>query len=210
MGKKVPEDSIGERCPRAPVSRSRIPASVTRLGRWSIRANLSVCLLLLSAAACSQTVSPRLDYGVTMPSLAGQTLSGKWMDLPTVAAGKPAVVIFSFSRAAGRDAQNWTEHLSRDEPRLSIYTVIFLESVPRILRGAALAGIRSGMPSALQERTIPLYRDEDLWKQRLQVVTESHACITLLRPDGKIQWMSWESFGEARYSELKKQIQALR
>lgn len=45
------------------------------------------------------------------PSLVGQTVEGKRLDLPTSAGGKVAVVIFSFSRSGGRDAQNWAQHL---------------------------------------------------------------------------------------------------
>ncbi|MGA7318725.1 MAG: hypothetical protein WBX22_32695 [Silvibacterium sp.] len=166
----------------------------------------SVSLFLLHAHAFSQTDPARLKYGESMPSLAGQALSGKWIDLPRATHGNPAAVIFSFSRAAGRDSQNWTQHLSKDDPLLTLYTVIFLESVPRLLRSMVATGIQREMPAAMQDRTILLYRDEPAWKQRLQMTDESHACVTLVGPDGEVQWITSESFTEARYSELKKHI----
>ena len=173
-----------------------------------IVASLSVSLFLLCAYASSQTYPSQLRYGDAMPSFAGQTLSGKWVGLSAVDAGRPAVVIFSFSRAGGRDAQNWTQHLAKDDPRFSIYTIIFLESVPRLLRSMVVSGIKSGMPPVMQDRTILLYWDERSWKQRLQLADESHACVTLIRANGEIQWMNSESFSDARYSELTKQIRA--
>jgi hypothetical protein len=42
------------------------------------------------------------------------------------------------------------------------------------------------IPPALQDRTILLYRDEDLWKQRLQVVNERRACVLLLGPARRV------------------------
>jgi hypothetical protein len=166
--------------------------------------------MLLSLPARGQLAPSHLKPDDTLPPLAGQALSGKWVDLPASAAGKPAVVIFSFSRAAGRDAHNWTQHLSKDDPRLSIYTVIFLESVPRLIRGMVVSGIKSQIPTVMQDRTILLYQDERSWKQRLHLADESHACVTLVRENGKIQWMNSESFVDVRYSELTKQIRALR
>jgi hypothetical protein len=133
-----------------------------------------------------------------MPRLEGQTFSGKWVDLPAAAAGKPAVVIFSFSRAAGHDAQNWTQHLSGDEPQFPIYTIIFLETVPKLFRSIAVSAIKNEIPVRMHDRTILLYRDEGSWKQRLRLGDESHACVTLVRANGEIQWMSSDSFTGVR------------
>ena len=175
-----------------------------------ITVSLLVSLFLLCGHASSQTAPSRLRYGDMMPSLAGQTLSGMWVDLPQATGGKPAVVVFSFSRAGGRDAQSWTQHLSADNPGLTIYTVIFLEGVPRFFRSMAVSGIKSEMPAAMQDKTVLLYRDEQLWKQRLQLGDERHACVALIGVHGEIRWMASDSFTDPRYSELGKMIVALK
>lgn len=172
--------------------------------------SLAVSFFLLGAHAFSQINPSRLGSGSAMPSLAGQTLAGTWVDLPGDAAGKPAIVVFTFSHAGGRDAQNWSRRLLKDDPRLSIYTIVFLEGVPRLLRNMVASEIKSAMPTELQDRTILLYQDENSWKQRLQLADESHACVTLLRANGEIQWMNCESFADVRYSELTKQMRVLK
>lgn len=116
------------------------------------------------------------------------------------------MVVFSFSRAGGRDAQLWTQRLIQDDPRLAIYTVIFLESVPGLFRSMAVAGIKDGMPPSLPVRTILLYRDEGLWKQRLQVANERDACVMLLGRTGRIQWMTAGPFADTLYSDFSKSI----
>ncbi|MGA9672490.1 MAG: hypothetical protein WBQ94_24965 [Terracidiphilus sp.] len=170
----------------------------------------SICLallgMLLSVPVPGQTAPTALKSGDILPSLAGQGLTGKWIDIASVSSGSPAVVVFSFSRAGGRDAQLWTQRLMKDEPHLAIYTVIFLESVPGLFRATAVSGIKNGMPPALQDRTILLYQDENLWKQRLQVANERHACILLLGPAGRIRWMTLGPFADPIYSDLSKSI----
>jgi hypothetical protein len=177
--------------------------------RDRIVTSLLLSTLVLFAQAPAQTGDCRVKPGDSLPRIAGQALTGEWLDLPSVAGGSPAVVIFSFSRAGGRDAQNWTQNLSKDDPHLAIYTVIFLESVPRLFRAIVVSEIKGGMPIAIQDRTVLLYQDESLWKRRLQITDESHACVILIRPDGHIQWMTSEPFAGTPYLELRKQIRAL-
>ena len=172
-------------------------------------ASLSISLFLLSAHSPAQLGQPYLKPGEILPPLASQALTGKWLDIASSNRGSPAVVVFSFSRAGGRDAQLWTQRLMKDDPHLTIYTVIFLESVPGLFRAMAVSGIKDGMPPALQDRTILLYRDEDLWRQRLQVANERHTCVMLLGPTGRVQWMTPGPFSDALYSEFGKSIRAL-
>jgi hypothetical protein len=171
--------------------------------------SLSLSLFLLSAHSPAQRRQSNLKPGDILPPLAGQALTGKWLDIASSNRGSPAVVVFSFSRAGGRDAQLWTDRLTKENPHLAIYIVIFLESVPGLFRAMAVTGIKDGMPLALKDRTILLYRDEDLWRQRLQVTNERHACVMLLGPTGGVQWMTPGPFADALYSEFSKSMRAL-
>lgn len=110
----------------------------------------------------------------------------------------------------GRDAQLWTQHMMNDDAHLAIYTAIFLESVPGLFRAMAVSGIKEGMPATLQDRTVLLYRDEDLWRRRLQVDNNRHACVMLVGPTGRIRWMTSGPFADAPYSELRKSMRAFK
>ena len=148
-----------------------------------------------------------LQRGQTLPQISGQALTGRSIELPAAASGKPAVVIFSFSKTAGNDARSWNERLSRDFPKdVPSFTIIMLESVPKLFRGMALSGIKGSMPIAMQDRTLVLYRDETLWKQRLAFSEDSRAYVILLGPDGGIAWKSEGAFSEDAYALLKDQL----
>lgn len=174
----------------------------------AVTAGLVALVILLSSSAPGQPAPSHLKRGDTLPVLGGQALTGKWLDLRVVTAGSPAAVILSFSRAGGRDAQNWVQHLSKDHPHLAVYTVIFLDSVPRLFRSVAVSDIRGEMPLVVQKRTILLYRDESLWKQRLRVTDESHACVILLGSRGHIQWINSAPFADSLYLTFSKEIRA--
>jgi predicted transcriptional regulator len=65
------------------------------------------------------------------------------------------------------------------------------------------------MPVAVQDRTIVLYRDEQLWKQRLEVKDESRAYVVLLDRSGTIRWMNSGAFSDSTYGILKAKVSAL-
>jgi hypothetical protein len=174
--------------------------------RTMVPNHLLVLVMLTTLIASGQPQSSLLKPGDPLPPLAGQTLTSKQLDVTVTTDKGQSVLILSFSRAGGRDAQNWTQRLSKDFPQVPIYTVIFLESVPSLFRPVAISSIRREMPSSMQDRTIVLYRDESLWKQRLQANTGSSASVILLGPGSHIGWITPGPFADVLYQELSKRI----
>ena len=164
-------------------------------------------LLLLAWTALAQKESFPLRLGDIFPALAGQTLSGKQLNLPVAARDGVAVMIVSFSRAGGRDAQNWTQRFAKDHPLLATYNVIFLESVPRPFRNLAVSGIRNGMPPAVHDRTVLLYGEQASWRERLQVQDLDNASVVVLGPTGRIRWIFSGRFTEANYRRAEREIE---
>jgi hypothetical protein len=151
-----------------------------------------------------------LHAGELFPKISGRTLTGKLLELPAVAGGKPAVVVFSFSRTAGKDAHLWNDHLSRGVSNaVPVYEVIVLESAPKLFRGMAISGIRSGMPISMQDRTIVLYQDEKLWKLRLAASDTSRAYVVLLGQHGHIRWNNSGAYTDSESVRLKNEIEML-
>lgn len=164
-------------------------------------------VILLAASVHGEPGMLPLKPGDALPPLASQTVTGKSLDLPAAAEGNVAVVIFSFSQAGGRDARNWAQRLSKDDPHLPLYTAIFLESVPRLFRSIAVSRIRSGMPPAMQDHTLLVYRRQSSWERRLRVTDESYACVLVLGPAGHIRWMSLGPFADSIYLRLRTEVQ---
>lgn len=163
-------------------------------------------VLILASSALGEETHPLLKPGSALPTLTGQTLNGKSLEIPASDRGEVAVAIFSFSRAGGRDARNWGQRFSKDYPHLVVYDVIFLESVPRLFRPMVAAAIRSGMPASMQDRTLLLYRQQTLWEHMLQLKEDNYACVIVLGPTGLLRWMSSGPFTEAVYARLRAEV----
>ncbi len=179
---------------------------------WQHRTFLAVWstfAIILSSPALMQSRPGILKPGDSLPTLAGQTLAGTWLSVDALADHSPVVVILSFSRAGGRGAREWEERLSKDNPGLAKCTIIFLETVPRLLRPVVVSGIKRSMPASLQSRTILLYEQQDLWRQRLQVNDDNSASVILLRAGGQVQWTTSAAFDDKTYLSLRQQIDAL-
>jgi ATP10 protein len=160
-------------------------------------------LVLTRSVDAGQPEAGPLHPGELFPTISGITLSGRLLELPAAASGKPAVVIFSFSRTAGKDAHLWNEHLARGfSNAVPGYELIVMESVPKLFRGMAMSGIRSSMPPSMQDRTVVLYQDEKLWKRRLAVSDNNRAYVVLLGPDGHLRWSNSGAYTDSEYARL--------
>lgn len=163
-------------------------------------------VLLLMAPALGNRRSTPLQPGDTLPDLAGRTLSGKPLDLPAAARGEVAVVIFSFSRSGGRDARDWAQHLSKNYPHLDVSNAIFLDAAPRLFRGMVVSEIRSGMTSAVRDRTMILYEQQSSWEERLHVTDENFAVVVVLGGARHIGGMASGPFAEVLYRQIRQEI----
>lgn len=172
---------------------------------------LSLGFLFVSPdTAQAQSAAAPLRVGDPFPDVIGQSLAGNSTHLTTEIAGKIAVVVFSFSKSGGKDTQLWDRALLEDyggNRSVALSTVIMLQSVPRLLRGIIVSGIKNNMPDQLHASTIVSYVDEKLWKQRLAAANDSHAYVMLLGQDGRIRWRNSDAFSNAVYEELKSNIQ---
>jgi hypothetical protein len=167
----------------------------------------------LISAAWAQAIQPHgapLSVGEMLPPLSGQTVANKPFELPAAVASKASTIIFSFSRTGGKDARLWNERLMKDFPNaIAGYQVILLQSVPKMMRGMVMLGIKSSMPVAIQERTLVLYQDEELWKLRLTFSDDKQAYVLLLGADGRIRWKSTRGFAESEYLGLRSEVEKL-
>jgi hypothetical protein len=172
---------------------------------------LSICILVALApptGAADPAAAP-LRRGDVFPPFFGQTLTGKNVSFPLPYDGRPTVLVFSFSRTAAADARKWNEHLSENfAGKVPVYGVILLEGAPKLFRGMAIAGIKISMPKSVQDRTIVLYQQEDVWKERLGVSDNSRAYAVVSGPRGHVCWMNSGRFTTAQLMELEREVSA--
>jgi hypothetical protein len=161
--------------------------------------------LLPLAISISLFAAPvdRLQTGDALPGLSGQTLSGNALTLPS--AGAAFVLVFSFSHASAGDSRQWIDH-STAAGASGAYQAIELQSAPRLVRGMAVAGIKSATPASQRDHTILLYKDEAVWKARLGVTSDKYAYVLCVDKAGRIRWEGSGPFSESSFAGLKQSI----
>jgi hypothetical protein len=151
----------------------------------------------------------RLNMGEELPMVAGVTLYGDQLELPGADAGKPRFLVFSFSKTAGADSRLWSKRIAEDlgsGGAASNYRIIVLDSVPKLFRGMAVSGIKSGIPQALWDTTMLLYKDGAQWKERLGVTGDGYSYVVLLDGAGRVRWMGAGPFSDSKYREVKEAL----
>jgi ATP10 protein len=179
------------------------------LRRTTFLSFIASALILTPGVGAAQSAAAPLHTGDEFPHFSSLTLNGKMLELPLPPGGPPAIVLFSLSRASGTDSGLWSKQLSKDFPKLPICTIMLLEPVPRFFRGMVVSGVKSGMSPFIQDRAVALYKDEALWKQRLNVTDDKRAYVLLLGPDGHIRWSNAGPFTDAEYAQLRTLVQTL-
>jgi hypothetical protein len=171
-----------------------------------VKAFLIMTLLCFAIFASAGT----LKVGDTLPAISGDSLAGQYVQLPKDASGKITLLISSFSKKGGQDAEQWAKQFSIDFPQNSkviSYSLIFLESVPRLIRGFVTSGIKKGMPEDTYAQVIRITKDEKLWKERMQVSNEDVTYLMLLDQSSKIIWMHYAEFNQSDFLQLKEKIE---
>ena len=161
--------------------------------------------LMLLAWAVAQ--SPR-----QMPRIAGESLAGHRVELPDVARGNIAVLIFGFSRASKTPTSAWAEQLRSDfssQTGFALYQLPVLEDVPRIIRGVAISGMKKGVPATLRDHFVPILEDESELKRLVSYKEPDDAYLVLLDRSGQIVAQRHGSFSATGYRQLQSEIVAL-
>ena len=137
-----------------------------------------------------------------MPTSVGETLSGKKIVLAEAVRGHRAVLVAGFSHDGGIECGDWMKAIRGDAALegVDVYEIAMLEGAPGIFRGMIKSGMRKGMSSAEQERSVVLTQDDKAWEKYFEVSNEQEPQVMLLDAHGNVVW---RGHGAARAVEAE-------
>src|SRR5581483_7741619 len=107
--------------------------------------------------------------GQSIPTVTADSLDGRSVSLPGDLAGKPAILIVGFTKAAGDQCGAFARRLYKEPSvvngTVKVYQIAMLAAAPRFVRPMILHGMRGSVPKAEQSMFVPLYKGEKEWKQ---------------------------------------------
>lgn len=143
-----------------------------------------------------------------LPGVEGESLTGRKVLLPDAFQGEAAVVVWSFTREAGEQAEKWVAPLARD--RVNVYSAAVIEAAPRLIRPMIRAGMRRTSPKPLHDRFLCITRGEKSLRQALEVRNDKLPYVTLLSANGVVVWRHSGPYSEAAAAELTRRLQEAR
>jgi hypothetical protein len=159
------------------------------------------CVLLGCLGAWAQ------DGAQDLPNDKAETINGKKVEFPAVMHGAIATCIFGFGNNSADRVAVWLESLSADN--VNAWSVVNLESVPAVARGALRVSMRRGTPKELIERSLVISKDATEWKRILEVQRESLPVVALFDKAGKLVWKRQGTYSASIDDELKAKIAEL-
>ena len=156
----------------------------------------TLCCLLFAAFGAlhaQQAISP----------IEGETLSGKKVTLPAAAGGEPALLIIGFTHGSQAQAKAWT---LRVHDRFPAWSIAVLEDVPRLVRGMATHGIRSGTPKDQYDRFLLVFHGEKQLKQAAGFDHPDDAYLLVIDGAGAIRWSFHGPVTDAAVEQLAGQF----
>jgi|SRR5579883_1604057 len=136
----------------------------------------------------------------TFPAASGETLSGKKVDLPA-AFGGTAVVVVGFTHASQNQTKAWAQRLKGEA-----WSIAVLQDVPRLVRGMAVHGIKSGTPKEAYDRFVLLYKGEKELKDAADFSTPDDAYVVVVDGSGAIRWRFHGAVTDAAVEQVRAQL----
>jgi hypothetical protein len=87
-----------------------------------------------------------------------------------------------------------------------VYSIAVLEDAPRLVRGMAVHGIKSGVPARQHDHFVIVYHGESDLKRVTRFLRSEEAYILLLDAKGEIQWRSHGPVSDAAFKELTDRV----
>ena len=141
-----------------------------------------------------------------LPSFQAETLLGKKLELPDALRGHATVLIIGFSHGSQSETKAWGIRLEGD---LHPYSIAVLEEVPRLVRGMATKGIKSGVPDSTKDRFLLAFHEEKELKEAVGFQAPNDAYVVLLDRDGLMQWKFHGSVSDSVAAELERRFHAI-
>jgi len=161
---------------------------------------------------CTVSEPNRNPVGETFPTVSGESLNGKQVELPLALIGEPSILMVGYIQQTQFDLDRWILGLVQAEAKVKILEVPAIPaSFPSMfLRGTIDNGMRKGIPSEDWGSVVTLY-GSDAGKVATFTGTENprNGRILLLDKNGIVRWFWDQGYSATRVTQLVKESENL-
>ena len=149
---------------------------------------------------------------MNFPSIQGENLHRKTVDMPALFAGRYTLVFIAFQQWHQSEVDTWlpfAQALEAERDDLWYYELPTIREMNRMSRIFLREGMRAGIgdPTA-RERTITLHLDKPRFRAALALPDEEHIYVLLLNPEGEELWRGRGRFAEPAGAAVRTALPA--
>lgn len=141
-----------------------------------------------------------------VPATHATTLDKSVVIFPESEAGKPLILLISFSHKGEKECDNWNQRLKgayMHESRVDYYELADFEGVPSFVMRFVLHGMRREIPKDEHAHFVLLSSGEAEWKKLVAYSSPKDAYLVVADAAGNVLWQEHGPLSDAKYSELQ-------
>lgn len=175
------------------------------------RVRVLFAVVLLVVSGCASRVPNRTPLGEPLPTVVGEALDGKKVELPKDLAGKPAILLLGYVQQAQFDADRWIMGLLQAKTTVRILEVPTIKGmIPGMFAGMIDDGMRAGIPSEDWGSVVTLYGSDAATFVALTGNSGGpNMRVLLVDGDGRIRWFHDRGYSATKCLELVEAARTL-
>lgn len=167
----------------------------------------TILTLILSAilfSGCASTYPNQNPVGKMFPSVSGETLEKKAVEMPAYFKGTQTLLLVGYKQDSQFDIDRWLIGLDMSGAKVKAYELPAIQGMfPRMFSTVIDNGMRKGIPKELWGGVITIYGDGAEVQEFTGNENGNNARVLLLDSEGKIQYFYDGGFSVAALNEVK-------
>lgn len=161
--------------------------------------------LLFLTSGCSSSYLNQQITGKTFPTVSGENLEQEKVQIPTDFDGNFTLLLIGYKQNSQFDIDRWLIGLDMTNTRVDVYEIPTIQGLfPRMFSTMIDNGMRKGIPKALWQGVITVYKDGDRVQAFTGNETPNNARVILLDKSGVILYFYDEGFSVAALNDVRR------
>lgn len=169
--------------------------------------NYCTFLLVLLLAGCSSHFVNQSQTGKPFPSVTGENLEKKTINIPEDFTGKNTLLLIGYKQDSQFDIDRWLIGLDMTNTEIDVYEIPTIQGLfPRMFSTVINNGMRAGIPKTLWKGVITVYKDGEKIQAFTGNIKPNNARVVLLNNKGIIVSMYDGGFSVDALNQVRNEI----
>lgn len=166
---------------------------------------LFICgLFVLLTTACSTTYQNKSVTGKVFPSISGQSLEQKNINIPEDLNGEFTLLLIGYKQNSQFDIDRWLIGLDMTKTNIAVYELPTIQGLfPRMFSTMIDNGMRAGIPKDLWKGVITIYKNGDQIQAFTGNENPNNTRVILINKNGKILYSYDDGFSVSALNNLR-------